>query len=217
MLNTGNIALSVEPCGGGQRDIGTFLPPNEWHHFAMVVDRDDLGRPVDAVVPGRPPRRLQSLQPLSGARRRSTTTVGDSAYIGVALNNTGLIAFFDGMLDEFRIWDHVRTETQLQDNMNSEIPSAAGLRHRWAMNEGTGLTAADPVGAADGDVDQRCGLGEREPPGPRWQTSVTTPPDPTADGLTCDDGDICTGTDVCGSGRLLGQPDRRLLHDGRRM
>ncbi|MGD8306990.1 MAG: hypothetical protein PVF17_10070, partial [Ignavibacteria bacterium] len=46
--------------------------------------------------------------------------------------------YFDGILDEARIWNYARTQGEISGSMNSEIKSASGLLGRWGLNEGFG-------------------------------------------------------------------------------
>ncbi len=56
---------------------------------------------------------------------------------------------FAGQVDEARIWSVARTLAQIQSTMNTQITSpTADLLGRWAMNEGTGTTAANTAGSA---------------------------------------------------------------------
>ncbi|WP_437509469.1 DNRLRE domain-containing protein [Sorangium sp. So ce1099] len=67
--------------------------------------------------------------------------------IGTAMNSTGTPAgSFDGVMDEVRVWNHARTQAQIQSGMGVEIASATGLVGRWALDEGVGTTAADSAG-----------------------------------------------------------------------
>ena len=45
--------------------------------------------------------------------------------------------FFNGVMDEVRIWGGARTLQQIQDGMSGEILSAPGLLGRWGFNEGS--------------------------------------------------------------------------------
>ena len=50
----------------------------------------------------------------------------------------------DGTQDEFRIWEDVRTQTEIQANMYAELDGdEAGLVGYWKLNEGTLTTAED--------------------------------------------------------------------------
>ena len=51
---------------------------------------------------------------------------------------------FDGALDELRLWNVVRTPSEIQSYMTTELSGAeAGLVAYWQFNEGTGATVAD--------------------------------------------------------------------------
>lgn len=64
--------------------------------------------------------------------------------IGTTLNSSGARAgFFQGILDEVRIWNVVRTEAQIASNKDAEIVSGqAGMLARFGFDEGTGTTVA---------------------------------------------------------------------------
>ena len=50
-----------------------------------------------------------------------------------------LTAWFKGDVDEVRIWDHIRTETEIQDYKDRAVDgSTPGLLARWALDEGVG-------------------------------------------------------------------------------
>jgi hypothetical protein len=69
--------------------------------------------------------------------------------IGSALNSTGVAAgFFAGTIDEARIWNVARTQTEIQNAINAELTSGTGLIGRWGMNEGTGTTINDSTAPA---------------------------------------------------------------------
>jgi hypothetical protein len=58
--------------------------------------------------------------------------------------------FFNGMIDEVRIWNGARTAAQLNANKGVCIPAGTpNLRGYWKMDAGTGATAADSSGNAN--------------------------------------------------------------------
>jgi hypothetical protein len=68
--------------------------------------------------------------------------------MNIAATNNG--EYFDGAIDEVRIWSVGRNQAQIQDNMNSVIPeNSAGLAAYYRFDEGTGTTAADATGNAN--------------------------------------------------------------------
>ncbi len=65
-------------------------------------------------------------------------------------NNT---EFLDGKLDELRVWNYVRTEQQIRENMHLTLSgSEPGLLNYWQLNEGSGATAHDYVGNCSGTL-----------------------------------------------------------------
>src|SRR5437773_5142571 len=73
------------------------------------------------------------------------------AGLGTALNSVGIASgFFQGALDEVRIWNVARSTAQIQSTMGGPITTpAANLIGRWALDEGSGTTTADTSGRAD--------------------------------------------------------------------
>lgn len=81
--------------------------------------------------------------------------------IGTTVNSSGARAgFFHGLIDEARIWNYARSESEIAANMDVEIASATGLLGRYGFDEGTGTSAAGtnaagaaaPVGTLAGTV-----------------------------------------------------------------
>jgi hypothetical protein len=67
---------------------------------------------------------------------------------GIQSDNTPQ-GFFDGRIDEVRIWDHERTEAEIQSTINTQIKTAQpGLVARWGLNEGIGTTVSGSAGTA---------------------------------------------------------------------
>ena len=72
------------------------------------------------------------------------------AGLAVAMNSTGVTeGHFDGALDEVRIWNVARTETDIRSTINSQITeSQSGLVGRWSLNEGAGTTINGSAGTS---------------------------------------------------------------------
>ena len=73
------------------------------------------------------------------------------AALGTALNSTGGIGsqtqgFFNGALDEARVWNYARSAQQISRGRQIEIASAPGLKGRWSFSETAGTTVADSSG-----------------------------------------------------------------------
>jgi hypothetical protein len=142
-LNDGALAVGVEDDAGHSLDVkGPTLIAGQWYHFAAVIDRtnDELRLYLNGGTPV-----TGDISSLSG--HPIIAGEGDSVAIGALRRDVDgvLDTFFAGNIDEVRIWDHVRTQTQIQDNMDLQIGSALGLIERWGLNEGSGGTTSASV------------------------------------------------------------------------
>jgi hypothetical protein len=55
-----------------------------------------------------------------------------------------MVAQFKGIIDEFRIWNTARSESEIQSTMNQMLNgNETGLIGYWKFDVGTGLTTAD--------------------------------------------------------------------------
>jgi hypothetical protein len=74
--------------------------------------------------------------------------------------------YFQGDLDEPRVWSVARTQAQIQASMDSEILAGSGLVARWGLNEATAALAGSSV--VGGPIGFLTG-------GPTWITDSTLP------------------------------------------
>ncbi|MCW0218136.1 MAG: Ig-like domain-containing protein, partial [Prosthecobacter sp.] len=111
----------------------TPVPIGVWQHAAVTFDsgakewRLYLNGSLEAVLQtdGQVPR-SDSIQ---------------HAGLATAMTSTGAPSgYFQGIMDEARIWNYARSQTEIQAKINEEVVSDTGLVARWAMNEGTGST-----------------------------------------------------------------------------
>ena len=119
----------------GTTPIGT----GTWHHVAATYD----GTTWKLYLDGLQQASLTVGQPLGSA---STVAVALASALTSANAPSG---FFDGAVDEVRVWNVARTQTQIQTDINSQITSPqSGLVARWAMNEGSGTAVYGTAGTA---------------------------------------------------------------------
>jgi len=135
---------------------------------------------------------------------------GDSiqyAALGTALDSTGAPAgFFQGVLDEARVWSVARSAAQVQASMADESVTGAGLAGRWALDDGAGTVVHGSVGV-DGTT-----VG-----GPTWTTGFTRIGPPTTPELrTPSDGATGLTPDVDLSAAVDDPQGRRRQPTGRR-
>ncbi len=117
-----------------------MVTSNVWHHAAATYDGSSWRLYLDGVqdgtlAVGQPPR-ADSIQ---------------HAAIGSALTSTGAAAgFFQGQVDEARIWNVARSAGELAGSRFDELTSGTGLIGRYGMNEGSGSTVGTSVGSVNG-------------------------------------------------------------------
>ena len=117
----------------GWKSVATpaLLGTNAWYHVAGVY----TGTQVMLYINGQ--------------------LIGTEDAIGELTNGTGVVMnlgdnptwpgrFWNGRLDEIRIWEVARTEAEIQANMSIELTgNEEGLVAYYPMNEGTGMVLAD--------------------------------------------------------------------------
>ncbi len=118
----------------------TTIFNNTWYHAAVTFDGRMTwrlylnGSLENTLVVGHLPR-WDNTSPLGLG---TSMTTGGTAQ-----------GFFDGTLDEVRIWNYARSEAEIQSAMNSQISDpTTGLAARWSLNEASGTTVSGSAGTA---------------------------------------------------------------------
>jgi hypothetical protein len=136
------LAADFEEGSGPNHPIAgqTPIQLNTWYH-AAVTYQASTGR-----------YRLY----LNGVSEKDTTlTAGitpastsiQHAALATGLTSTGVAAgYFQGVLDEARIWNRAKSQQAIADSMSLELASGGGLLGRWGLNEGSGTSANNSVG-----------------------------------------------------------------------
>lgn len=125
--------VSVEE---GWKSVATpqLLGTNAWYHVAGVYTGTQVKVYINGVLIG------------------TEDAIGDLTHgTGVVMNlgdnPTWPGRFWNGRLDEIRIWEIERTEAEIQANMSIELTgNEPGLVAYFPMNEGTGMATADVSG-----------------------------------------------------------------------
>ena len=122
---------------------GTTITTGTWHHVAATYDGTTWKLYLDGVLDGE----LAVGQPPAAAGNQY-------ASIGAALTSTGAPdGFFDGALDETRIWNRALSQAEIQAGINQELTTGSGLVARWGLNEGIGTAIHDFLASpADGSI-----------------------------------------------------------------
>ncbi|MBN1969305.1 MAG: LamG domain-containing protein [Candidatus Delongbacteria bacterium] len=117
----------------------------KWHHVAFVrnASMKTIFLYVDGVFKG------SSTYTQSGVFDPDMELrFGNSEYLGGAYQ-------MDGLLDEIRIWNDVRTVSEIRQNMHGELSNFAGepnLVAYYKFNEGSGTTLTDSKGSNNGTL-----------------------------------------------------------------
>jgi hypothetical protein len=178
--------------GANRPVLGTTpVSTGAWHHAAATWDgscwRLYLDGELDAESCGATTARFDGMQPVG---------------LGAALSSTGVPSgAFGGSLDEVRVWDRARSQSEIQADRLQALAPQSGLVARWALDEALGASAADSAGGS-----RHASLAT----GASWRTSLLLDFGPTACHFEpiigccaadsdCDDGDACTD-DACVAG-----------------
>lgn len=124
-------STGVIRCGDNWGSTGVTMPLNQWVHIALVKSG------ASATL------YLNGVQKASLASGYSISSAGSSFQIGTQYGGIG--EFFNGKIDELRVWNVARTQSEIRAGMlNKNLSnSASGLVAYYRFNEGSGTTAAN--------------------------------------------------------------------------
>jgi hypothetical protein len=152
-----NNKLAAEFNNGGASPVtvtgSTNINDGNWHHVAMVKSNTNVKLYVDGV------QDADATNSLFGNDLTNTANM----YIGTERSPT---LYFTGNIDEVRIWNTARTQTEIRQSRFSEIASSSsGLVACYRFNEGSGTTANDLVSSNNATLTN----------GPTWSSVVIAP------------------------------------------
>ncbi len=159
-LSNGKLAADFEEDETGPNADGLNHPvignatvsTNTWHHAAVTYD----GQVWKLYLDGNLDKTLD-LGTTLWPRDDSIQHAG----IATAMTSTGATdGFFQGKIDEVRMWDYARDISEIRGTVNSQLTSGTGLVARWGMEEGGGTTINSSVGTFAGTLTN----------GPTWAT-----------------------------------------------
>ena len=145
------LVADLEEGGGavtpGQNHPITGVTPiveGEWTHAAVTFD----GRQWQMFLNGMLEAEIVVDQPI-----RSDSI--QHAALATALNSKGVpVGFFDGALDEVRIWDKALSKQEIRANINAELSDPQPhLLARWGLDEETGNIVVDSAVRSGVEVD----------------------------------------------------------------
>ncbi|KPK67819.1 MAG: hypothetical protein AMJ84_12300 [Acidithiobacillales bacterium SM23_46] len=107
----------------------TPIEPGFWHHAAGVYDRQQVAVYVDGVLQGS----LPFDQPI--ANIPTSVKLGTDSPVSPK--------FFHGQIDELRLWNRARSQSEILDNMNRSLRGdQPGLVGYWTFDETVGADAS---------------------------------------------------------------------------
>lgn len=125
--------------GGSVQVLGADISgvsANAWHHVAATFHTSTLQLTLY----------LDGVQLRQGTL--NTASLGNSAPVSIGRNRGAPAYFWRGKLDDVRIWNVVRSVSEIQGSYRSELSTPPpGLVANWRFREGAGVTAADSAGA----------------------------------------------------------------------
>jgi len=118
--------------------IGVDYTVGVWTHIALVHDNGMLSAYKDGVLIDSVPSGT-TLQPNTGAQ--------PVLHVGGIINSPVRNWTFEGDIDEVRIWNVARTQTQIQQDMSAPLAGGEpGLAAYYRMSDGSGATVTDDSG-----------------------------------------------------------------------
>jgi len=129
--------MKVALMAGGQwTTSASTLPTNAWVHVAVTCD----GVTKRVYINGLLDRAVTA----TGSEYQSASPL----FIGRQGSSGG--NYFDGVLDEVRVWNTTRSAAQIQTNLNRVLPvNEPSLMGYWRFNEQAGIGAFDVSGRAN--------------------------------------------------------------------
>ncbi|MFC1620995.1 DUF2341 domain-containing protein [Candidatus Omnitrophota bacterium] len=123
---------------------------NKWQHVAMTYDKNV------------PEWNIYINGTLDESKNTYSETLLDSGDPFLISNGDG--RYFSGKIDEVRVWNVARTQTQIRENMYKELTgSESNLVAYYKLNEGSGQTVTDSAGSSDGHLGVTTGSEASDP------------------------------------------------------
>ena len=130
-INSGGSLTSRLGGSGSDQLSGVTLSTDTWYHIVLVHDNSE--NTLKWYV--------------NGTEQNTNTSVNVPSNTGTFYLGTNSDAddkFFNGQIDEVRIWDDVRTAAEIADNKDDElVGNESGLAAYYKMSDGTGTTLTD--------------------------------------------------------------------------
>lgn len=131
--NNGRLSFTIGDGQGNWAEVasGPVMDANTWNHVAGVMDNGELRIYINGSLEG-----TASSNPI--ATSTSQLIIGESpGFSG---------RYFEGKIDEVRIWNVVRSQEQIQDNSTIDLPAnEPGLVAYYKFNQVSGNTTPNHI------------------------------------------------------------------------
>ena len=112
---------------------------DQWIHFAMTYDQAAVMLYVNGNY----------MAGMVGSRKTVTGGMLATARTALTIGGNPRGAYFNGEIDELRMWNVARTQAEIMATMNTTLAgNEPGLVGYWKFDDGAGATAADSVTTA---------------------------------------------------------------------
>jgi len=175
LQNGGRLRLDAN--GVNVRTALGVIPTNAWTHIAVAFP----GGNIDAAI-----FYVNGVVFPHTTNATAVNTNNNSLRVGHINNNN----YFDGTIDEVRVWNDVRSSAEVLQYMTSEPCDKSNLVVQYHLDEVAGVVAADAVGPNNGNLTNF--------PGAPWVPGIVISDN-------CNNDDPCTANVVssaCGSKSL---------------
>ena len=131
--STNHISFGTDGVNITDLEGSTDVNDGQWHHIAGVFDGSNKYLYVDG--------NLDAFANVTG------TIDTDNAVVNIAENSQSTDRYFDGLIDEVRIWNIARNQTEIQDNMNDVLSgNESGLVAYYKFDQTSGTELYDYTG-----------------------------------------------------------------------
>lgn len=146
--NDGQVGFSTKDNSGTLDDFysgsANTVNDNQWHHIAAVYDGTDKIIYIDGVEVARNVNAHNGLPLGTGTTRYGI--IGDGSEAS-SFNGSRNNLYYQGAIDEVRIWNIVRSAAQINSNKDICLSgSESGLEAYYNFDEGSGSTLKDLTG-----------------------------------------------------------------------
>ncbi|PWB67958.1 hypothetical protein C3F09_12555, partial [candidate division GN15 bacterium] len=169
--STGVLIADFERSPGSQNYPVSGITPitnGVWHHAAVTYDGTTWNLYLDGMLE-------RSLVIGPGVYPTAHTISPAALGTSIQSNGTTRQGYFNGTLDETRIWNYARTQLEIQSMANVQMTTwQTGLLARWGLNDGSGTTVHANAGTyVNGTI---AGSGYAWVSGAPFDLTFNTPP-----------------------------------------